>query len=215
MTTATPQRSVMQFSLRGLVTIVTGVAIIMGILSPWIRSFEPGKQQRILTFFLIVTAGLIVGLLLACLSRYRVERRCGMRRCRIVHEYDSIFYQVIGGICVSLMLFTNGLNVFVSRPAEPVELYFLSRINCFLYGALSSGIVTWIWWRRGRCSAELCDNGLVFGFRFYSWSKFKYCVWSADRSTLSFKTKWGTLTFDVPEEHRAQVDRMLELHLHE
>jgi hypothetical protein len=209
-----PQRSVIQFSLRGLVAIITGVAIVMGVLSPWIRDFEPGRQQRILTFFLTITAGLMFGLLLLCLLRYRVEQRCGTRHCRLTHKYDSTFSEILAGACFVFVLASNGLSVFSLRD-EPVKFFAMSRIMWFMYGALLSSTVTWIWWKRTKCSAELCDNGVIFGLRFLPWSKFKHFLWNVDRGTLSVNTNWGSLKFDVPEEHRAQVSRILELNLHE
>jgi hypothetical protein len=186
----------------------------MGVLSPWIRDFEPGRQQRILSFFLTITAGLFFGLLLLCLLRYRVEQRCGTRQCRLTYKYDSTFHEIMGAACFVLVLASSGMSVFSQRD-EPAKFFVMSRIMWFMYGALLSSTVTWIWWKRTKCSAELCDNGIIIGLGFHAWSKFKHFLWNAERGTLSFQTNWGSLKFDVPEEHRALVTRILELHLHE
>jgi hypothetical protein len=208
------QRSIMQFSLRGIVAIVTGVAILAAILSPWIRTFEPARQQRVGAFIVISTVGLLCGLMLSCYFRYRLERRAGSRLVPLSPRLGLWYSEAMFAGSCALMLFTQFMSV-TSGLGDNAALYKMIRINWFMWGMLSAGVVTWIWWRRAKYTVELCEHGVAFPFIFRPWSKFNHFAWNADRGVLSLKTNWGSLEFDVAEENRSEVSRILELYLHE
>jgi hypothetical protein len=215
-----PQKSMLQFSLRGSFWWLTALAILLAIAVPVVRSWPPERQTILLhlsaTFFatIFLSAGLIFWL------RFRAEKLCGEILLVVSPIQVGTSPHWKPQVFLPLMLASNtGLHIVLSLHSSANNLLLPGTVgvNSHMYACLTAVLLMlalYHLWFKGRfAGTEFGENGMIRGgLRYSPWNSFSWYTWDDSKSVVNFRTKFSRTPVGVGPGHQQEIDAILQHH---
>ncbi len=209
--------TVFQWSVRGLIAVTAGVAILCWIFTPLTKN--PSWLDGDLLFAGIPILLGMVFATLCCRKRWRNERQAGER---ILihdrrHEPGERFH------VEALVVYFVGLG-WIVNDIDGNYIYKSFREFCILFSFVTSSIAVGIfvdvvihnrWWNLDRESLEIFQNGFILGGNhFFRWDAVLEHAWDKDvPGLLTLKLRDRIVRVQVPSEDRETLDRLIGEHV--
>jgi hypothetical protein len=185
----TTERDEMRFSLRGLMLLMTAVAIVAGVLGASLQSVD-SEGRAVLLAMWGLSAAIVVGRVGYCaMKRWRLIRAAGPTvyvlapRGFFGSARSEWMAVLIGLICISLGVYYMTLMAAnVSGPGMKMDPTDVGVFPSILSGLLISYGIGFVWWKR---TVQLCDGGVVYGIRLLRWSHITKHIWDANAVVFS------------------------------
>jgi hypothetical protein len=171
---STAERDEVRFSLRGLLLLMTAVAIVAGVLGASLRGVDSEGRSVVLAIWGISLA-IVIGRVGYCaVKRWQLIRIAG--RTQHVLPPRGFFGSarskwmtaLIGLFCISLGVYYMVLIAASYRgPGLQVDPTDTGVIPSAFSGLLIAYGTGFVWWRR---TVKLCDVGVLYGIRLLRWS---------------------------------------------
>jgi len=203
-----------QYGIRHLMVLTLVVALVAAALGPMIRAWDTERQSLFAAYAAITIAVLAASVLVLCRARLRVERVAGsvlFHTKAVGNRWGRVRQAIVLLLCLAWMV----LQCAVNSEANGKGVGNLLNFACFQFGILLSVIaplLTRFWWGLSLGSVEFCQRGLIIGGRrFHRFGSIKHYRWSCfTPGSLVFVANRTTLTVEIPNESRDDVDRLLE-----
>ncbi len=227
MCTAKQPKTVLQFSLRSLLAAVTILSVLLAVFVPLVRAQPPEVRRHMLLVILGLAALAVVGLVVLCVRRWRVETRGGDLLLRPKHPtpwFGPVLWLMLvvifGGLlafqCVAmgpflmkeLPRFEREMELGLPPMAWLIAIAVFAPLMLSLVYALAL-----LWWRVTPMTLEIRENGIGFGgLRFLPWRAVTGYHWmDAKRGVrLTISSAAGKHVAVISPGDRDPVQRLLD-----
>jgi hypothetical protein len=220
-----PQERLLQFSLRGSLLLITGVATLVALAVPAVRSLSPEQQialSRLAATFLgtcMILGGFIFWL------RYRAERSCGeillvvpsMKPTKSKFWKPQVIISIMMLVGMPLQLYTSlqSSTIILQRPNARISLSlsWLPYLVVCLAAVQLMTVIFHIWFRNRFLSTEIGENGMIRGgLQYAPWSTYTGYSWNASKNVVDLRTKFSRTPVPVSPDHFERMDDILQHH---
>ena len=201
------QHTVVRISLRSMLAITTGVAVVMAVAGPYINALEPEKKWQLLYSTAYFGVGMAIATIRMVYHRSKLGHLCGQLLLALaVHNERWKWWKRWVFLFISLPLFVytayNG-----SELNSPYTLFLP-----LLSGWITAGLGLEAWAEGYSESLELCENGILFDNKFHAWKShaLRHMGWDLAEEKLMFNIDPFNFAVSVPPEQREAADAILE-----
>lgn len=211
-TTQPPRQTVMQYSLRAIFIATFGFAVLSALIAPFLRN-SPVLREAFLRTMAFASLGAVLPVILACWSRYRLERQCGARLLVISKTSNKkrgwyIALNLLGAVAMlagDVYLNARFLEVQATLPQgwqHSPRIFFVP----FVAGTYLANVLINVWWKGAIYANELCENGVILSRALVPWSSLRgYRKVAGNKMQLLIKHM--VLTADVdPDKWQAATE---------
>jgi hypothetical protein len=201
----------LQFSIRGLLWVMLGMAILGAIAGPFVRDFSPEQWRKFVLVLAIAGLGFFHAWVWTIWQHRRIERLSG----------QVLFSSRMKGMPpmqllsrASVVLFTL-MIVYVGIMSAKLNVSLVAFIMGICLSALLSGASIAFYLSlllrpsRHQTSVLFCEHGIIWtGFRFVPWSRIRIGNWEPTTGRLVWSLNRAFVLY-VPEADRQLVDAIL------
>ncbi len=213
-----PQKhTLVRISLRSMLAITFGVAVVMAVAGPHINALEPEKKWQLLITLISMVGGMAITTLFIARQRHQAGQQCGPLLVSLAKEMKNRNKKWMRWL--SLLIFAPLMVINFSGAASsysPVQPFYVKLIRFSLLPALYSLSMTHLClalWAEGYSQGiKLCANGILHANKFYAWnsSALRDMYWGQSGEKLVINIKRAPITTPVPPEQREAVEAILE-----
>jgi hypothetical protein len=207
------QRARMQFSLKRLLAAIAISAVILAIISPWIRTIESERSWLFFSLAMTVVGGMAFTWINESAQQRKVEKRCGKRLLTALAPTRTILK------CVGLMMTLAAVwsVVIIVWVVLIWRLPFEGgmKVAIHVFGLMVGFQVGNIRWKRvfgeSHTTVDICQNGIVIAATTYlPWKSVRVCNWDIESGQLLIRGHIVGAQLTVPREVRSEMARILE-----
>jgi hypothetical protein len=213
------RQSVMQYSLRAILIATLAVAVLCGVLAPFLRN-STAFREAFLRAAAMASLGAALPVAFNCWIRFRLEGQCGALLL-VVSKHSRkrrvwmLGLNIIGAFC--LLAFDIYINTRLNSmraalpPARQSNPNF--SILPFMAGSYLANVFLNFWWKGATNSTELCENGVIIcGSRLIPWSEFRGYRKAFD-GTLQMLERHTFHALQIPQEIWPEVIAICDSHI--
>ena len=218
------QHTIFRFSLRSLLAITSGVALVMTVASPWLRVLDDFQWWHLRAVLAVVTTGMASSLLYFILTRRNIGMQCGKLLLTLQERPPRNLMQFEWGMLLFGLVYAIVYLFFVGDPTnrDDIGIVFVPTVTLpFLFWwstrLAKHGLALWA--EGFGQTVEFCENGLVIGNRLHKWDSptLRDIHWTmpGDGIVLSINRHFLTVpvapqTVPVPPQQCEGVEAILE-----
>lgn len=208
--------TIVRFSLRSMLMLTFGIAVVMALAGPFYRAQPYEFQIRLIAS----VVALIVGMAIGTFKLYR-------KRKHFEQQYRPLLFSFPTPLAHH-KIWLRWIWLLVVLPAPLIYINFFtlqsgfssSLLVCMYVLTVNMGIgltpTTLFLWTEGVASTiHLCEKGLLFPTTFYAWDspRIKEIRWNnANCHLMVYYIFYDQLSIQVPEEQRETVDTIITRH---
>ena len=210
------QHTVVRISLRSMLAITFGIALVMAVAGPYINALSTEKKWDLLITLVSMLSGMTIATLFFTRQRHRAGQQCGPLLVSLAKEIKSRnkkwmrWVWLVGIIPFAVFSFSG-----VASPYNATPLYLkLFRLGILptLYSLFMTQMGLTLWAEGYSQGIQLCENGILFMHKFYAWNSpgLRDMYWGQVEGKLVININRTPMTTLVPPEQREAVDAILE-----
>ena len=169
------QHTVVRISLRSMLAITSGVAVVMAVAGPYINALSPEKKWHLLYTLISMLGGMAIATLFIARQRYQAGQQCGPLLVPLAKEIKGRnkkwmrWVWLVGIIPFAAFSFSG-----VASSRDVAQSWYVTFGRFGLLPACYSLAMTQMalaLWAEGYANGiELCENGVLGMHKFYAWN---------------------------------------------